>query len=311
MDHPFPFDPTCGYDKASLLSVPAPEGPVDFADFWRRTYDESRAIPLNLTHRRIENLNPAFETREIEFDSLGGVRIGGWLTVPAHDPVEHGLVIGHGYGGRSEPAYERGAATLAVCARGFNRSAHHVIPGESSRHVLHGIESRETYSHRGCAADLWSGVSALLELCPGVASRLHYAGTSFGGGIGAMALPWEKRIRKAFLEVPSFGNHALRLQMQSTGSGESVRAHYRRNPDVVEVLAYFDSATAARYIRIPVYVCAALFDPAVPPPGQFAVYNGLSGPRELFIRQAGHFPSPTEESENRELQASLAAWWRS
>ena len=268
-------------------------------------------IPLALTQRRIESLNPAFETHEVEFNSLGGFRTGGWLTVPKNAPVEHGLVMGHGYGGRAEPAYERGAATFAVCARGFHRSASPAISSEVARHVLHGIESRETYSHRGCAAELWSGASALLELCPGVAPRLHYSGCSFGGGIGALALPWDNRFRKAFLEVPSFGNHPLRLQLPSTGSGEFVRIYHRRHPEVVDVLAYFDSATAARFIKIPVFVAGALFDPAVAPPGQFAVYNALGGPKELFIRQTGHFPSPTEETENREIQSRLDGWWRS
>ena len=311
MIHPFPFDPAYGYDEAKLRTVPAPPGPDDFAPFWERTYHETRAIPPALERRRIESPEADFEVDEIEFDSLDGVRISGWLTVPKQGPIEHGLVVGHGYGGRDGPAFARGAVAISPCARGFNRSARPGIPGDAPRHVLHGIKSRETYCHRGCVADLWSAATALLELYPEMASRLHYSGTSFGGGIGALALPWDGRFRKAFLEVPSFGNHPLRVQLPCIGSGESVRHYHRRHPEVLDVLAYFDAATAARYLEIPVFVAAALFDPAVPPPGQFAVYNGLRGPKELFIRQAGHFPSPSEESENREIEARLDHWWRS
>jgi len=309
-EHPFPFDPTYGYDLTRLLSVPAPEGPDDFASFWKRTYEETRAIPLRLERRKITSPRGDFEVYEIEFDSLDGVRIGGWLTVPMQGPIEHGIVVGHGYGGRAEPHFERGAIAIAPCARGFNRSAHPGIPNEAFRHVLHGIKSRETYSHRGCVADLWSTASALLELYPELAARLHYAGGSFGGGIGALALPWDDRFRKAFLEVPSFGNHPLRVQLQCVGSGEPVRSYYRRHPEVLDVLAYFDAATAARWIRIPVFVAPALFDPAVPPPGQFAVYNGMENSTELFVRQTGHFPSPSEEAEAREIEKRLYRWWR-
>ena len=94
------------------------------------------------------------------------------------------------------------------------------------------------------------------------------------------------------------------------GSGESVRQYHRKHSEVLEVLVYFDAATAARSIRIPVLVSAALFDPAVPPPGQFAVYNGLGGPKELFVRQCGHFDYPTMVDEEKKLQARLDTWWR-
>ena len=311
MKHPFPFDPAYGYDEAKLLAVPAPPGPVDFADFWRRTHEETRAVPLALARRKIKSPLRDFEVEEVEFDSLGGVRIGGWLTTPRQGPIEHGIVIGHGYGGREVPAFERGAAVLAPCARGFNRSARRDIPGDAPHHVLHGIEHRETYSHRGCVADLWSAATALLELHPEIAPRLHYSGVSFGGGLGAMALPWDNRFRKAFLEVPSFGNHPLRVQMPCIGSGEAVRSYHRYHPEVLEVLAYFDAATAARYLNLPVFASLALFDPAVPPPGQFAVYNGLAGPKKLFIRTCGHFECPEEARETRELMPLLDAWWRS
>ena len=309
MSTSFPDDPTYGYDQAKLLTVPAPAGPADFADFWQRTYEETCAVPLALARRPIKSPHPEFDLEEIEFDSLGGVRIGGWLTTPRQGSIEHGMVIGHGYGGREFADFVRGAAVLTPCARGFNRSARPGLPNDAPHHVLYGIQDRETYIHRGCVADLWSAASALLACYPEVALRLHYSGASFGGGIGAMALPWDDRFRKAFLEVPSFGNHPLRVQLPCTGSGEAVRSYHRRHPEVMDVLAYFDAATAARFITIPVLASLALFDPAVPPPGQFAVYNGLAGPKELFIRQRGHFESPTEAAETRELTKRLDAWW--
>ena len=303
-------DPTYSYDLEALLKVSAPRGPADFASFWEDTYAEARAVPLRLTTRQVKSPRRSFEVHEVEFDAFGGVRIGGWLTRPMNGPIGYGLVIGHGYGGRNEPAYEDGAVVLAPCARGFNRSSCHDIPNDAARHVLHGIASRETYVHRGCVTDLWAAASALLDLHPEIAPRLHYAGTSFGGGIGALALPWDNRFCKAFLQVPSFGNHPLRLQLPCSGSGESVRQYHRLHPEVTEVLTYFDAATAARYITRPVLIAPALYDPAVPPPGQFAVHNGLAGTKELFIHQRGHAESHTEAREMRELLKRLDRWWR-
>jgi cephalosporin-C deacetylase len=201
IEHPFPFDPSYGYDEAKLLTVPAPEGPDDFAAFWQRTYEEARAIPLNIEYRPIESSQPGFDAYEIEFNSLGDFRIGGWLTRPSKGPVTHGIVVGHGYGGRSDPAFEPNAIAISPCARGFNRSARPDISGEAFRHVLHGIKSRETYSHRGCAADLWNAASALLELHPEIAPRLYYSGWSFGGGIGAMTASRKRSWRCPALEI--------------------------------------------------------------------------------------------------------------
>ncbi len=74
-------------------------------------------------------------------------------------------------------------------------------------------------------------------------------------------------------------------------------------------MQYFDAATAASFIRQPTMVAPALFDPAVPPPGQFAVYNAIPGKKKLFVKTAGHFGWPGEAEEGRRLQAELGAWF--
>jgi cephalosporin-C deacetylase len=311
LNHPFPFDPTYGYDEARLLTVPAPDGPADFAEFWQGTFVEARAVPLQIERRRIPSPRANFDVFEIEFTGIGGFRVGGWLTVPNDEPVVHGLVLGHGYGGRSEPDFEPGAVTLMPCARGFDRSARADLPSDAPHHVIRGIASRETYLIRACVADLWSAASALLELYPNLQGRLHYSGTSFGGGLGALALPWDDRFAKAFFAVPTFGNHPLRLTLPGIGSGEALRVYHRRHPEVVEVLAYFDAATAARHLKNPTFAACALFDPAVPPPGQFAVYNALAGPKSLFVAPYGHFEYPGLAETDREVERRRLAWWRS
>ncbi len=306
--HDFRFDPTYGYDLKALRAVPAPEAPNDFEEFWRRLYEEARAGPPAPTLRLADGGTDDIEIFDVAFTALGGLRLGGWLTKPRHEPVTRGVVVGHGYGGREQPDINlpmEGAAAIFPCARGMSRSRQAGIPDHAAAHVLHGIESRETYVHGGCAADLWAAASALIELLPEAARRLDYIGGSFGGGIGALALPWDARFHSAHLSVPSFGNHLLRLTLPCTGSGEAVRLYHRSRPEVTNVLRYFDAATAASHIRIPTFVAAALFDPAVPPPGQFAVYNALPGPKELFVLQAGHFEHPAAAAENAALFEAL------
>jgi cephalosporin-C deacetylase len=309
--HDFPFDPTYGYDLRQLLTVGAPAAPDDFAEFWRGMYARTRDISPRATKRQLPAEREGRVTFEVEFDSLDGFRVGGWLTLPVDGDVRTGLVAGHGYAGRDEPDYGfqyRHTAAIFPCGRGFNRSARPELPGSAAFHVIHGIASRQTYLHGKCVADFWAAVSALKELVPGD-YPIDYAGGSFGGGLGAMALPWEPRFRRAFLEVPSFGNHPLRLTTQCTGSGEAVRQYYQRRPEVVDVLKYFDAATAATFTTIPTLVSAAPFDPAVPPPGQFAVYNSLAGTKNLFVREAGHFTYPNEAKDNLTVQEEIEKWF--
>lgn len=308
--HDYPFDPGHGYDLDALLAVAAPEEPEDFAPFWRDLHAQARQVTVAPMIREIASPQPRTQVFEIAFTSVGGVRIGGWLTRPRDEPVECGAIVGHGYGGREAPDFHlpfKRAALLFPCARGISRSARPDLSSNPPRHVLHGIRQREAYILGGCAADtVWCAASALLELFPMAARRLDYLGISFGGGVGALALPWDERFHRAHLNVPSFGHHPLRLNCPCVGSGEAVRAYQRRTGRALETLRYFDAAVAARHLRIPMHVAAALFDPAVPPPGQFAIYNALAGDRELFVLRAGHFDHPGAVAEEARLRDALA-----
>lgn len=313
LEHSLPFDPSYGCNQEQLLQIGAPEAPPDFEEFWRQTYREARDGEPRITRRLIESGYPEIDLYEIEFDSWQGVRIGGWLTVPRKQPVRHGFVVTHGYGGR-EAADDRlplgEAVGIFPCLRGQGKRSVQVnVPADGHSHVLVGIEARDTYIHRGCTADVWCAASVLLELFPQAAGSLHYIGGSFGGGIGALALPWDDRFQSGFLRVPSFGNHPLRVTLECTGSGHSVSSYYRQHPEVLNVLAYYDAATAAKFIKIPVMAACALFDPAVPPPGQFAVYNALGGPRELLVEPAGHFTYDGQAETDARRWEAMVEWF--
>ncbi|MFC9943767.1 acetylxylan esterase [Streptomyces pratensis] len=309
--HDFPFDPAYGRTLDDLLRVPAPPAPEDFAAFWKARHDEARAVATAPVAGPAEEERDGVRLHGVTFTSVGGVRLGGWLALPVDGPAERGFVIGHGYGGRQGAGADvplplpRSAAILP-CVRGMgSRGLLPGVPEDAAGHVLHGVGSRDTYVIGDCVADLWCAASALQELLPQLAGpgRLGYMGESFGGGLGALALPWDERFGAAQLTVPTFGNHPLRLSLPCAGSGEPVRAHHREHPTVAEVLRYFDAATAATLLELPTLVAAALFDPAVPPPGQFAVHNALPGHRELMVLRAGHFSYEGLAEEGGELAA--------
>jgi cephalosporin-C deacetylase len=284
------YDATFGYDLDRLLSVGVPDTePDDLDDFWTGVKGEADAVDslpeLGEWHPHGER----HQVAAIAFTSLDGVRIGGWLVRP-NGAVTRGLVVSHGYGGRQAPDgwLPDGAAAIYPVARGLPTRSLTAGFGETSEtHVLTGIASPRTYSHVGSTADQWIAGRELRALLPDV-DRLDFVGGSFGGGIGVFTLAYDDTFAAGVLEVPSFGHHPLRLTMPCRGSGEAVRRYWLDHPEVVETLRYVDAATVAARVRQPVLVLAALADPSVPPPGQFAVANAGAGPTHVHVLPAGH-----------------------
>ena len=310
--HSYPFDPTCGYTLAELLRVGSPAPPPGFEDFWRARWLRAMAVPPRPRLTANPLVHPDWLVHDIVYQSTGGFVIGGWLLVPRGREVARGLVVGHGYGGRDGPDFTLPVADAAVifpCFRGMSRSARPPISQDPDWHVLHDIDKRDDYILGGCVDDVWLAVSALLDLYPQAGGHVGYCGISFGGGIGALAIPWDARLRRGHLEVPSFGNHPLRLTLPSLGSAAALRAYQRHHGDVLDTLAFYDAATAARFIGVPMLVAAALFDPFVPPPGQFAIYNALPDCKTLFTLDAGHFDYPGQRQQAASLGNQLKAFF--
>jgi cephalosporin-C deacetylase len=309
--HSYDFDPAYGMDLAQLLAIAPPVPPEDFSAFWQHRYAAALTVDCSpKIHPTIQTL-AGYACFDLSYQSTDGVQIGGWLLMPESGRIRRGVVIGHGYAGRDRPEVLpnlSGAALLFPCFRGLSRSPVAGVSSNALFHVLHNIQDRQRYILGGCVEDLWLGVSALLQLFPQVAGQVSYMGVSFGGGIGALAAPWDARINRLHLHVPTFGDHPLRLTLPCVGSGEAVRKFQRQhNFNVMETLAYYDAASAARHLAIPALVAPALFDPAVPPPGQFAIYNAIpESLRRLYILPAGHFDYPGQPTQCSELKREAA-----
>lgn len=311
-NHPFQFDPSYGYDLQRLLAVLAPPAPENFAEFWHNRYKKALLLHPDF-ERQYTGVVASYKIFDIWYQSTGGFRIGGWLLEPENQAVEQCIIVGHGYGGRDEPDYHLdipGTAYLFPCFRGLSRSRCAEVSDQPHLHVLHGIEDPDRYIIGGCVDDLWLAVSVMLELYPDTVGRVGYMGISFGGGIGALAIPWDKRIQRAHLNVPTFGCQSLRLRLPTIGSGAAVTQYVNEHGHIPITLSYYDAAIAATYASQSVHIAAALFDPMVAPPGQFAVYNAWAGHKSLFVLDAGHFEYPRQEQQNRQLLYELKQFFR-
>ena len=264
-----------------------------FADFWRAQRQLAASHPTDAAFT-VEAARRRHRVFGVEWRQSGNIRVGGWLCEPLLTPT-CAVVVGHGYGGRGDAdpsCLPPDAVGLFPCMPGFDRSADPTIPDSAERHVLHGIAQRDTYILRDCVEAIWRSFDVLAQHFTQL--PLGFIGSSFGGGLGALALPWEPRCRAAVLEVPTFGNHPLRLTIPCTGSGEAVRLYHRDHPEVVEVLAFYDAAVAARHVHCPTLIAPADSDPVVPAAGQWSVAEAT--PSVVIHRLSAGHPTPAREA---------------
>ncbi|MDT4328361.1 acetylxylan esterase [Methylomonas sp. MED-D] len=306
-EHPYNYDPGYGYTLERLLGVDAPTEPADFEDFWSTRY---RQVLQQSPRFQIGNptLVDGYRVNDISYQSTDGITIAGWLLEPHGQTVTQAIVVGHGYGGREGPDFHLSfpnTALLFPCFRGISRSRCTSIPERPDWHVVQNILDKDRYVIGGCVDDLWLAVSVLWTIYPQARERIGYMGISFGGGIGALAVPWDGRIRRVHLNVPTFGNQPLRLSLPSCGSADALRAYSQHLGHIPDTLTYYDAATAVRHANQPLHAALALFDPVVAPPGQFAIYNAWHGEKRLFTLDAGHFEYPAQRLQEQQLLAEL------
>jgi cephalosporin-C deacetylase len=313
-NHPYDFDPTYGCDLAALYAMRPPQATPRFDEFWQARYVSALSLD---TAAQIGNgaVHLGWRVHDLTYRSTDDFRIGGWLLLPAAGRIRRGLVVGHGYGGRAQPDFDfpvQETAVLFPCFRGLSRSRRPPISEDPAWHVLHDIDNRDRYILGGCVEDLWTAVSVLIKLFPELDGKIGYSGTSFGGGIGALAIPFDPRIDRGHLTVPTFGNMPVWLTLPTIGSGNAVQKYARAHPEVRETLAFFDAATAASKIAVPILAAVARFDPAVAPPCQFSVANASRNARyhEIVVLDAGHFEYAGMQAQQDMLNAKVRQFFK-
>jgi cephalosporin-C deacetylase len=314
-DHPYDFDPTHGLGLDQLRAIKPPPAPPGFDEFWRARHASALNVHPHPRLSESRSAHPDWHVHDIIYTSTDEFPIGGWLLLPRSGTIRRGLVVGHGYGGRDQPDFDLPVTETAVlfpCFRGLSRSLRPPIPGDAAGHVLTGIDQPERYILGGCVEDLWVAVSVLTELCPALEGRIGYSGISFGGGIGALAIPFDQRIDRGHLVVPTFGNMPIWLTLPTIGSAHAVQIYQKTHRDVLKTLRLFDAATAATRIQVPMLLAVARFDPAVAPPCQFSVANALppSNHHEIVVLDAGHCDYFGSEEQHALLLEKVRRFFR-
>ena len=285
---------TSGFPKEQLLQIEGDAPVPGFREFWQAQYAAARVWKCSYTvEGELWSPDPDCRIFRIRFTSIDGFSIGMWLARPRESTG--GKLLAHGYGNPQIPpvASSPGRTVVMPCVPGLALSQCKEIPWKSGDHARFGADSPEHYVITDGVRNLWIALTILIDMFPDTADNILCSGGSLGGGMGALAIPWDERIHYGNLNVPTLGG---RIMLDYPGNpdtpGESRRRMALAGPEGMRIIDLCNASAAARFIRVPTVVTPALRDAVVPPPGQFAVANSIPEPyRILRIREVGHAPA--------------------
>ena len=284
------------FSKEELLKIKGDTPVEGFQEFWEKQYAAARAWKCDYKVEG-ELWSPESDCHiyKVRFNSIDGFSIGMWVVRPAVSTG--GMISAHGYGNPSVPPVPVSPGrTIAVpCVRGLGLSQCKEIPWLLWAHAGYGFESPEKYVITGGVRDLWIALTIMIDMFPDTAENIVCRGGSLGGGMGAMCIPWDKRIHYGDLDVPTLGGRiVLNYPCPPQTPGETRRQKALASEEGMRIIDFCNASAAAQFIRVPTLITPALSDPSVPPPGQFAVANSIPEEfRIMRIKEAGH-AAPTE-----------------
>lgn len=289
--------------------TPAPDHSV----FWNHWYTAVTSELPAIRRRTIED--PSDPTVTHEFDSAGGVRIGGRLVLPPKGmKVRGGLVVVHGTAPRAcevEDARWRrvadtGVMVFAIRLRGFPGSQRETGDLRTPDAVGAGWVGRGLDAETHNEWVVPHGVADVFHACrvlrnwiigrrgdgvdaepePTDHPSISIYGESLGGGLAVMAagqlagrLPRAHFIDRVALGLPSLGDWHWRLTHRACGSGADIERilthHASRRDELVDRVRLCDAVVHATRIRRPTLCKLAIKDDIVPAPTAAAIFNAV------------------------------------
>jgi cephalosporin-C deacetylase len=264
--------------------------PADFDHFWAEVMAEAARIPLNpaMQHVPLRSTDDV-DVYDIAYDSLDGVRVGGWYCVPKQSmPPYPGLLILPGY--ISEPTLPKawaklGYATVGVAPRGKLRSNRQFNPGYPGL-LVHNIVDRNTYAYRGFYVDACRALDFLHTRPEVDRLRIGVHGSSQGGALTIVTAALRAdAVACGAAGAPYLCGFMDAAHLTHSYPYEEINDYLRLYPEreqlVRETVAYFDGINFAPLIRCPMLVNIGLEDDVCPPQTGVAVYNAMTCPKHL------------------------------
>jgi cephalosporin-C deacetylase-like acetyl esterase len=269
--------------------------PEDFDAFWSAKLKELAAVPANPQLTAAEGGKPGVAYFKVQMDNLRGTRIQGQLARPQKEGKFPALLIVQWAGVyplQKGWATERAAEGWLV----LNLLAHDLpidnpesfyqeqAGGALKDYVAIGNDDRETSYFLRMYLSCFRGAEYLAGRPDWDGRTLVVTGGSQGGLQSLVTAAIHPKITAVLASVPAGcdvnGPVAGRLP------GWPMWYHQTQGKNAEKVRAtgrYFDVVNFAPRVTCPVLIGAGLIDTVCPPPGVFAAFNELKGPKEMVV----------------------------
>jgi cephalosporin-C deacetylase len=296
-----------------LIDKPLPElyayqglnpRPADFDAYWDAALREMHALDPQVELRPARELTPrTVECFDLYFTGVGGARVHAKYLRPAQAAGPHpAVVIFHGYSGNSGDWIDKVAyASQSFCVAaldcrgqgGFSEDNGAVRGTTQNGHIIRGLDDpdprkllfRQIFLD---TAQLARIVMARPEVDP---ARVGAFGGSQGGALTLACAALEPRIKRAAPVFPFLCDYRRVWEMDlAKDAYAELRNYFRlfdprheREEAVFTKLGYIDCQHLAPRIRGNILFFTGLMDTICPPSSQFAAYNKITAPKDIFL----------------------------
>ncbi len=269
----------------------------DFDEFWKKTIQQTKAVPLRAEKILIDYHSNHIKVYDISYNGMDDTRINGWFIVPTFVKKDKYpcLIHYHGFSGsRGEPSefmhwIMMGFAVLSVDCRdqgGKTGNCASYTQGFALNNASRGIHSNFEYYYRSVYMDSVKAIDFAIEQEEVDASKIVLEGASQGGALAMAVSALDDRPTLAMVDVPSNSNIVSRIEGYH-GAFSSVTEYLKKYPletdSVMDTLSYFDTMNMADKIKCRVLASVALKDEICPAQMYFATYNRICSEKDIVI----------------------------
>lgn len=269
-------------------SLPAPD---DFDSFWAGKRAHLDTIPMNPRLTPVDSGQEGIDAFDLQLDCAGGAPVSGYFCKPtgATEKSIPALLYVHGAGVNSSALRPdlaaEGMLVLDINAHGIANGQpkefyEGLAAGRLKNYRLHGRDDRETYYFLGMYYRLMRALDFLTAQPEWDGKTLIVRGSSQGGGQSIVAAGLDPRVTAIFPGVPAMCEHTGTV----FGWPKLVPRDKegKLDPKIAEVARYYDAMNFATRTQAEALVSVGFIDNTCRPTSVYAMYNNLSGKKEIF-----------------------------
>lgn len=285
------FDPVTPEDLQPYV-------PEDFDEFWETAREEADKSPLDY-HRSRHNVFdlPGFVVETIDFRSIGGSSLHGWVAIPERlNRMAPSFLWLPAYGKESHLPNEYSTREDMV-SMSFNFHGNDAFHQEDYSplrgYFAEGVEDPETWVFREMLQNALIAVRVLRAQVEADASRLSVAGMSQGGGMAIWTGATSSAVKAVVADMPFLAGmrRTLHQPIHRYPLKELADFAHRIPLGIERVLytvSYYDTVNHATRLHKPALVSYGARDPASRPEHVRAVYDAIPGSKKLLEYPGGH-----------------------